>query len=219
MIKTVKENVLSDIVSFKTLYLRTIQESDERDHKLAEILHEQISSELMAVRLMLKRIRIEENERKLVDAELGKIASRLKLLSNSIVPTHLVELGVGEAIKKCCKDLSERHDIVVRYTEDGDGESPLPWAVQNSLYKVVSEVLNGMIFNNRPEKILVNALNKNVGYSVRIEDDGKCLNGDVFDGNYPNYIKNVMGRIIQLNARFNFDNDKNGNVVTIKIEK
>lgn len=206
--------------SYRELYLETLEKVDLRECEVAEILHEEIGSELMAIRMMVKQALMDEQQKRVINEEINNVLNKLKVLSNQMNPLILSELGISEAIRKKCKLMNEEHGVVIRYTEDGDQENPLSRKIQSGLYKAVSEVIHFIIESGQPSKIFVNALNKPAKYSIRIEDDGQGVAAYSTKDKYNKaVIKKIHGRLLQMNACFKLERHGRGSVITINIDK
>lgn len=210
-----------DKLPYKKLYLKSILQADVRDNRISEILHEEIGSELMAIKLKLSESTIVHDDRIEMENLLNKLLSKIKVLSDSICPSALIELGVGKALQQKCRKLNELGPINVAFYGFGTDRDNLDLEKQTGLYHASNEIIDNCIKHANCSELRISAIGSKDQYCVKIEDNGEGFepNEDtIFQDTYKG-LQKVYGRVIQIGGSISFQKNDRGTVVTITVKR
>lgn len=212
---------IEDAGLFRDLYFTSLLESDSKDERIAALLHEEIGSELMALRMMVDQSKLDTEEKSSITDGLNAVMTKIKMLSSQLASPQLNEIGLSTAIENKCKTLSNASGVTVRFTADGDKSYALEKRLQKSAYLAITELMVCLIHHSKPTKIFVNALSKQNKFSVRIADDGEGLDFDeiIDSGKGCSHLMAVYGRLNQIKAQLEFEKTDKGSTITINIGK
>jgi signal transduction histidine kinase len=164
----------------------TLGQEEER-RRLARELHDDTVQELVALNQQMELL---EREVKRDPARAGArlqdlrpqvmaIIDSLRRQIHALRPLYLEDLGFVPALEMLVRQVSRRHDLDADFTAAGDPGTPIPFAVQTSIYRIVQEALQNVIRHAHAHQVQVQLDLQPDSLALRIVDDGR---GFVVDG-------------------------------------
>jgi signal transduction histidine kinase len=166
--------------SLHALMGRLIRAQEEERARIALELHDDFSQRLALLAVSLGQLwkdisESEVEQRKMVLDILKatkEISSDLHSLSHQLHSSKLEQLGLVVALRGLCKEISEKDDVQVRFTESGFPRS-LPKHVELSLFRVTQESLRNVAKHSQAKRAHVELRVNADGVSLRVSDEGK----------------------------------------------
>jgi PAS domain S-box-containing protein len=166
--------------SLHALSGRLIRAQDEERARIARELHDDFSQSLALQCIDLEQLRKELPELEIDTQErLAKMLKRAKAmsadirsLSHELHSSRLDFIGLVPAIRGLCKEIGEKYQIAVRFTERG---VPLgiPKDVSLCLFRVTQEALRNVVKHSQAKLAQVELEANANRVSLRIRDEGK----------------------------------------------
>ena len=138
----------SKVVSYKDLFSEYISAIDLQESKLVEQLHEEIGSDLMALKLKLSASDMIDEMKSDIDEKINALLLKIKDLTNQFYPTSLDELGLIGALKTYVRKCDQKHGVQVNLLDNNKSELCLSIDHQRQLYYIVEEILVKIIDNS-----------------------------------------------------------------------
>jgi PAS domain S-box-containing protein len=170
----------SSAESLQALTGRLIHAQEEERSRIARDLHDDFSQTLA-----LQCIDLEQLIRKLPNTEtdertrLVKMLKRTKqmtadirALSHQLHSSKLEYVGLVPAVNALCKEISEKYEIAVHFTECGFPQN-IPKDVALCLFRVAQEALGNVVKHSQAKSAEVELSANSNGVSLRITDEGK----------------------------------------------
>ena len=145
----------SKVVSYKELFAEFISASDLFESKIVEQLHEEIGSDLMALKLKLSASNLTEKIKGEVDENINGLLLKIKNLSNQFYPVALDELGLLAALRSCVRRFNRFTNITVQLVEKFEPCLEMPLEGQRQLYYIIEELLIKIIEDSDQNSIFI----------------------------------------------------------------
>lgn len=174
---------------------------DERQ-RLARELHDSVSQQLFAARMMLSAIKespleppldqqIPTLEKMVQDSQLEMRALLLHLR-----PLGLKDRSLGEGIKDLVVDLQKKVPMKVVYDIE---DFEVPKGIEDHLFRITQEGISNTLRHAEGTKLTIDLFNKDDYLLLRIQDDGKGF--DVDEKMEKSYgLKNMRERALEIGA-------------------
>lgn len=167
-----------ELLKQKQLTQATIDGQEKERLEIGKELHDNINQHLSTTRLYLEVAREKASGEVLEminysHQTLASIINQIRLLSQSLVPPTLGDLGLVESVQELCDTLKRTHKYQAEVYARHFNEDVLPDSLQVMLFRIVQEQVNNIIRHAEARKILVR-LQSDAEYIVlTITDDGK----------------------------------------------
>lgn len=145
----------SKVVSYKDLFAEFISASDLFESKIVEQLHEEIGSDLMALKLKLSASNLKDNVKGEFDESINGLLIKIKNLTNQFYPVALDELGLLAGLRSCVRRFNRFTNVSVELIEKFEPRLCLPLEGQRQLYYIIEELLIKIIDNSSENSIFV----------------------------------------------------------------
>jgi signal transduction histidine kinase len=157
--------------------LLTAEQTERRS--IARELHDDLGQGLallsVELDLLQQKSPVDSSE---FNARVAKLSTRIKQLSTSIHelshqlhPMKLEQLGLVAAVRALCKELSETHDLEIRFLHD-DIPSFIPQDIAICLYRVAQEGLQNIVKHSQAHHVGVELHLQGGAICLEINDDG-----------------------------------------------
>lgn len=179
------------------------QEAERK--KLGEELHDNINQLLSVIKLYIENARTvpehaEEMLRKSSEYLL-KVIDEIRLLSRSLIPPMLRDIGLLEAIREMVKTIVEASKIQIHIQSDGFDETLLSESQKLMVYRIIQEQLNNVIRHSRASEVEIKLSNQNKEFRILVTDNGRG-----FDQQHTKMgvgLNNIRNRLESTNGRMN----------------
>lgn len=160
----------SKVVSYKKLFSEFISASDLLESKIVEQLHEEIGSDLMALKLKLSASDLMEEVKNDVDDKINCLLMKIKELSNQFYPAALDELGLKGALRACVRKCNHFSNVTVNFKEVEKADLSMPIETQRQLYYITEEILLKIIDQSKDNAIEIEMNEFERDFELKIAD-------------------------------------------------
>lgn len=160
----------SKVVSYKDLFAEFISASDLLESQLVEQLHEEIGSDLMALKLKLSASELIDDVKVDLDEKISGLLGKIKNLANQFYPSALDELGLISALRSCVRRLNHFSNVTVEFNENNTSSAGIHLDRQRQLYYIVEEVLIKVIEESNENKIMLTMTKTDEFFNISITD-------------------------------------------------
>jgi signal transduction histidine kinase len=154
-----------------------IAQEEERKHITRE-LHDSLSQQVAALAIGLTRLERHlpdtngaRAELMSLDNRLNELSEHVRSMSHRLHSSTLEHVGLADALKLHCSELSEQKGIAVDFDICGNIES-LPSDTALCLYRVAQESLRNVVKHSRAERANVTILRDGDTIELRVADRG-----------------------------------------------
>jgi signal transduction histidine kinase len=176
---------------------------EQEKQRFSRELHDGLGQLLLSIKLRLGRAKglnahdqtlIEESGKLLADA-----VQDVRNISNDLMPTELIELGLCNAIKNMCTKLSETTDIRLEFNTQ---IKQIPdKKISTYIYRIIQEALNNTIKHSQATKAKISLSNTNNMLILQISDNGKGIETNLKHTGGQG-IRNMKERTLLLDGNF-----------------
>jgi signal transduction histidine kinase len=199
----------------KEILLATILTQEKERERIAQDLHDEISSKLNVVSLTLHSLK---SASKSADEKIAVIDDVIKLNNNAIensrkiahnlLPPVLEKFGLNAAIDELVLDFEKTKSVTINYTSTVDF-STLHSDAQLNIFRIVQELVNNSIKHGKAAAIKL-AFNKNGNnYICNYSDNGLGFAVNGLQQNKGLGLRNIESRILFLNGKYEISSEKN----------
>jgi signal transduction histidine kinase len=153
--------------------------AEERErHRLADLVHDDISQSLYAARLRLSVLtrQLPAGELHLLSSELeeltGEALARARDISMQLSPPTLSDLGVAEALETLLPTLARRYPVVIALVPS-PAFAQIPEPARAPIFHSVKELLMNAIKHAGAARVTISAQHHGDAIEVRVSDDGR----------------------------------------------
>ncbi|MFD0861676.1 sensor histidine kinase [Sungkyunkwania multivorans] len=194
----------------KKLLQATILTQEKERKRIAQDLHDDISSKLNIVSLnshVLQNGNITEDE--LQEATGNIIAMTNKALESSrriahdLLPPILEKFGLKAAIEELCDEFESSKNVTVKLEMDSDLDH-FSDTDQLNIFRILQELMNNSLRHGKAENITVHFYKENERLHCKYSDNGKGFDVQSTDSQKGLGMKNIESRIELLKGSINF---------------
>jgi signal transduction histidine kinase len=200
----------------------TIQDKERK--RIAEDLHDSLSSMLSTVKLNLERM--DEEGLVLTESQLGKYHLALEVLNDSItevrnishnlMPASLSKLGLIPALKNLFDNLISHSDLKISFNTH-DFEERFNEAAEISIYRIILELVTNTVKHAQASELNVQIIKYPAYINIIVEDNGKGFNWKKAKTGQGIGLTNIESRIELLKGKLEIDSGSGGTTVVIEI--
>jgi signal transduction histidine kinase len=178
MFNLLLDGLATDRARMRALAAEVIEVGDRERAALARELHDSTAQRLAALMLQVSAAARDSKDPALAarlaairdDAE--EVTEEVRLLSHTVHPRVLDDLGLVPALHKLARDSSAGTGIDVDVEADTDGSS-IPPPVAAVLYRVAQEAVRNAVRHATPRRVRVVLHQSNGSATLEVLDDGK----------------------------------------------
>jgi len=172
--RTVEQSRTEDKV--RVLSYRLIKAHEEERRRIGQELHDTMGGALTLLKLTLYRMEatVSEPAKPLLEEVNGlvdELADEVSMLSGTLRPAVLDEVGLAAALESYFELYSRRAEIRVEFSQDG-APGRFPETVETTAYRIVQEALTNVARYAGVKDVRVNMNTDADVLRVRIEDHG-----------------------------------------------
>lgn len=185
--------------------------------RLSKDIHDGVGPLLTSIKLQLNHIEGNEDQVQVLKTRLDEVITEVRKISYNLMPSALLDFGVGEAIGNLLKTLGEEPEV--HFINDIQHPEVIPEKIHVALYRIAQETLNNA---------LKYADATGIKLSLTLFDDKVCFyiadNGKGFDvAAYNNTesiakgLRNVKERVRILGGEVYIHSDMEGTQIEVEI--
>jgi len=178
MFNLLLDGLAADRARMRALAAEVIEVGDRERAALARELHDSTAQRLAALQLEISAAARDAKDRELAtrlatirDAA-EDVTEEVRLLSHTVHPRVLDDLGLVPALHKLARDSSTGTGIDVDVEANTDGAS-VPHPVAAALYRVAQEAVRNAVRHAAPRRVRVVLYQENGSATLEVLDDGK----------------------------------------------
>ena len=173
-----KELFEQEVQKQKQLTQATIDGQEKERQEIGKELHDNINQHLTTTRLYMEIAR-EKASGEVLDMinnshkTLVGIINEIRLLSQSLVPPTLGDLGLVESIQELCDSLKRAHKFTIDFFFRYFSEEQLPDNLKLMLFRIIQEQVNNIVRHAQAGSIQIKLQSDAENIILTIADNGK----------------------------------------------
>lgn len=166
-----------EIVRQKQLLQVTIDAQERERKEIGRELHDNISQHITITRLHLEMAK-EKATGELLSSinqahkSLLSIVNEIRMLSHSLVPPSINDIGLIASIQDLCDDLINTKSFAINLRHDGFQEELLPENMKLMFFRIIQEQINNIIRHSQATKIFISLQPIEDSVILLVEDNG-----------------------------------------------
>ncbi|APZ45990.1 sensor histidine kinase [Polaribacter reichenbachii] len=208
--KEIEKNIL-EITYQKEIIQSIIITQEEERKRIAQDLHDDISSKLNVINLnanLLLDGELTPDEYTFVNKLILEVTDRTlksaRKIAHNLLPPILEEFGFKDAVEELADTFNNSRKINIEYTINYPKKLLVP---QNELhlFRITQELINNSIKHGKANNSKINISYKNNELIYSYTDNGVGFNVANIDNKKGLGIKNIESRVTLLNGKYNID--------------
>jgi signal transduction histidine kinase len=192
--------------------------------RLARELHDSVTQALYSVNLYAEATRMALSTGKIEVAtnnlqELHNMAREamldMRLLVFELHPPALEEEGLASALRTRLDAVEARSGIQTEFQVEGDSQIPL--AVEEELYRIAQEALNNAVKHARAERVIVRLEGNGECFRLQVQDNGTGFDLETAGKGGGRGLHSIEERVKRLNGELTIDTVQ-GEGTTLRVE-
>ncbi len=190
--------------------------------RLSRELHDGLGQSILAVKLRLERCANAPAEKareimEEVDILIANIINEIRNISNNLMPAELSQLGLTEALKKLCRDMSKSSGIEFIFTSS-EIPGDINEKINTYLYRISQEGLNNIVKHSDASRGKISLAYLDSILVLSISDNGRGFNNSKDRKLCGNGISNMNERVHLLGGEFKLHSEPgDGTKIDIRI--
>lgn len=131
----------------------------------------------------------------------------IRRIAHSMMPEVLMRLGLVNALKDLCDNISAGKLIKVSLEVHGI-QSRFNSNTEIMLYRIIQELLNNIMKHANATEVIIQFIKEEERLSVVVEDNGQGFNTQQFDESKSAGLETVKSRVSYLNGKLSIDSEK-----------
>lgn len=197
----------------------TVKGEEKERGRIAKDLHDGLAGMLAAVKMHFEALQFdhpdlkESEDFKQVHSLLENAAVEVRKTAHNLMPEMLTEFGLAEALKKYCRNISNRR-FHVHFFSMGE-QVRFSSHFELSVYRVVQELLHNVVKHAKATSVMLQISFEPDSLTVTVEDNGIGI-GTTSGGDGLG-LENLKNRVASLDGTITWDrNDRNETSVFIE---
>lgn len=208
--KELEKNIL-EITHQKEIIQSIIITQEEERKRIAQDLHDDISSKLNVINLnanLLQDGELTPDEYTFVNNLILEVTDKTLIsarkIAHNLLPPILEEFGFKDALEELADTFNNSRKINIEYTINYPKKLLIP---QNELhlFRIAQELINNSIKHGKANNSKINISHKKNELIFIYTDNGVGFNVDNIDNKKGLGIKNIESRVSLLNGKYNID--------------
>lgn len=216
IITTEREKANLVVQHQKNLLYETIATQEEERKRIAQDLHDDISSKLNIVSLnanLLLEDGLDSEERKTLATSILEISSTTlensRRIAHDLLPPTLDKFGLDAAIQELADEYNQSRKVKVVYNSSYKDKMLLP-EQELHIFRIIQEAINNSIRHGKAEK--VNIVLETDPFRLIYTDNGKGFDMEKVKEKKGLGLKNMESRAAMLNGNLKFESALNEGV-------
>jgi signal transduction histidine kinase len=203
----------------KDILISTIQTQEKERERIAQDLHDEISSKLNVVSLNLYGLKStdkDENTRQAIIDSIIRVNNNAienaRKIAHNLLPPVLEKFGLKAAIDELVLDLEKTDRVQVQFRNMVDfGQTNAD--AQLNIFRIIQELLNNSLKHGKASKIKIEFILLDKSVHCTYTDNG--IGFDKYNLNKTKGLgmRNIESRIQFLNGHYNIDSKKNNGII------
>jgi len=221
IIKSELERANLEISYQKDLLHATIETQEAERKRIAQDLHDAISSKLNVVSLSTNvlidgKLNTEEQAHTLqhILSVTTKTLESSRRLAHNLLPPIIENFGLQAAIEELCDEFISSKKVQVDYHIDY--QNSLSKANEMHVFRIIQELLNNSIRHGKAESVILRLNDSNTQLNIVYSDDGSGFDTQSIAGHNGIGLKNIESRVEILNGELSYQSEV-GKGATFKI--
>jgi two-component system NarL family sensor kinase len=131
----------------------------------------------------------------------------IRRIAHSMMPEVLMRLGLVNALKDLCDNISAGKLIKVSLEVHGI-QNRFNANTEIMLYRIIQELLNNIMKHANATEVIIQFIKEAERLSVVVEDNGQGFNTQQFDESKSTGLETVKSRVSYLNGKLSIDSEK-----------
>ncbi|OGU56177.1 MAG: hypothetical protein A2X64_08690 [Ignavibacteria bacterium GWF2_33_9] len=183
-------------------YVLDAQEKERQ--RLSRDLHDGLGQMLLAAKLKLEQMASSDFEKaqKHLNGALEimkETVNEIRTISNDLMPSVLSNFGLGEGIKRLCKDFEKDSGIAFNFDCTNLDKIDIPEKSQLYIFRIVQELMNNILKHSQAKNASLRFTFDGNFLTIQVNDDG--IGFDTSNIDFGNGINNIMERTELLYGR------------------
>ncbi|HNV95936.1 MAG TPA: histidine kinase [Bacteroidales bacterium] len=145
--------------------------------RLARDLHDSLGQMVLAANLKLEQSKNSDDKQlknKIIETQelLKIIIKELRVISNNLTPSVLINFGLNEGLNNICNETKINTGINIQYKFENIDEKTISEKDQIYIYRIVQEAINNITKHSKAQNAIVSLYKKQNNINLCIEDDG-----------------------------------------------
>jgi PAS domain S-box-containing protein len=179
----VKDQMLQELQKQRMLTQATIDGQEKERLQIGKELHDNISQHLTMTRLYLEVVTEKANGEVLemithAHKNLSDIINEIRILSQSLVPPTLGDLGLIESVQDLCDSLRRTQAFQVDFHHRYFTEEEIPDNMKLMLFRIIQEQVNNIVRHASAKQVIVKLQADAEQIILSISDDGVGFNAE-----------------------------------------
>ncbi|MBR9919639.1 MAG: hypothetical protein GYB31_02300 [Bacteroidetes bacterium] len=184
--------------------LQSILEGQEEERRrIAQDLHDNISSMMAAIRLKVLAIQSDHAQ---LDNMLGQVSEEVRRISHNMTPLSFGLTGIRGAIEDLIQLLKSKGISAKAQTEALEALNSKERSIMT--YRIFQELVNNIIKHSEATQVEINCKQDGNTLHIDIRDNGKGLSGEVWEKSTNLGLKSIRSRIEYLHGEIRMRNKK-----------
>ena len=204
-----KKNLEIEFQKQNTLSIIEAQENERK--RIAQDLHDDVSSKLIALSLnihLLKSKKTPDSDKEAIFSTLESINATAietsRKIAHNLYPPILEKFGLNEAIQEIVEEFNTSKQINIKYKSEVD-LSNLEKDNQLHIFRIMQELINNSIKHGKASEINILFKNENNYNVISYQDNGVGLIKEKFNKNKGLGFINIESRINAINGTYSID--------------
>lgn len=209
----------------QTISVAILEAEEEERKRIARDLHDGVGQMMSAARMNLEML-ARETDRKLNDADQGRLKNvisivdesckELRTVSHQMMPNSLIKNSLSIALRNFIDKLDHRALNMQLYTEGLDKRIDLN--IESVFYRIIQECVNNVIKHAKADRLDISIIRHPEEIVATIEDNGVGFDVSRHSEAEGIGLKNIKTRVAYLRGQVEFDSSVGrGTVVAIHI--
>jgi len=209
-----------EIAYQKELVSAAIDGREQEQRRIAFELHDDIGSTLTAVKFGIASASMSDQEKKVLNENLGIAINKVRQISYEMMPSILEELGIIAGVNSLIGNLNSQIkeiEFSVQAVNDPKSEAQTP-DIELAIYRVLQELINNIIKYSGSKHVSMLFIQDEFGLDVTIDDDGNGFDPKVdVDKTQPSLgMRNIAMRLQHIGGTINFTKKERGTRVRVQ---
>lgn len=204
-------------IEFKNkIFIKTLETQEEERKRIAQDLHDEISSKLIAVSLNLHLFESKKTE----ESEKENILNLIKNINTTTIETSrriahhlfppiLEKFGLNAAIEELANDFNKSKQIAIHYKPE-EKLSEIEKDAQLHVYRILQELVNNSIKHGKAKEITIRFNWEETIVKCQYFDDGIGIDKTIHENGKGLGFINIESRLKAINGSYEIDFSQKG---------
>jgi signal transduction histidine kinase len=203
----------------KEILLSTIQTQEKERQRIAQDLHDEISSKLNVVSISLYGLKSKEKDEHARVATIDTIIQvnnsaieNARKIAHNLLPPVLEKFGLKVAIEELVLDFENTETVEIQYINTVNFDQTNA-DTQLNIFRIIQELLNNSLKHGKASKIKIEFKLVDAEVHCSYRDNGIGFDVSNLQKNKGLGMRNIESRIQFLNGQYNIDSEKNNGII------